>query len=92
MVMRKRLDTTGRTAPGTRENLLTFSSSNCFPLTLLLKVAIFTVQNGAKKLKITGTLACGYSSEGTQRELSNEYQHDMETIVLIKVAILFKIR
>ena len=25
---------------------------------------------------MTETLANGYSSEGTQRELSNEYQHD----------------
>ena len=29
-----------------------------------------------KTLKITETLACGYSSERTQWELSNEYQHD----------------
>ena len=29
-----------------------------------------------KPLKMTETLANGYSSESTQRELSNEYQHD----------------
>ena len=29
-----------------------------------------------KTWKITETLANGYSPEGTQRELSNEYQHD----------------
>ena len=28
-----------------------------------------------KKLKVTETMAHGYSSESTQRELSNEYQH-----------------
>ena len=30
-----------------------------------------------KTLKITETLANGYSSERSQRELSNDYQHDM---------------
>ena len=30
-----------------------------------------------KAKKMTKTLANGYSSEYTQRELSNEYQHDM---------------
>ena len=30
-----------------------------------------------KTRKITETLPNGYSSESTQRELSNEYQHDM---------------
>ena len=29
-----------------------------------------------KTCKMTETLACGYSSESTQREHSNEYQHD----------------
>ena len=29
-----------------------------------------------KKMKMTETLANGYSSESTQRELSNEYQDD----------------
>ena len=29
-----------------------------------------------KTWEITETLAYGYSSESTQRELSNEYQHD----------------
>ena len=36
-----------------------------------------------KALKITETLANGYSSESTQQELSNEYQHD-------KVSMFFK--
>ena len=42
-------------------------------LTLMLLVAIITIQIDAKKAE---TLACGYSSERTQWELSNEYQHD----------------
>ena len=33
-------------------------------------------QNEAKNLKITKTLANGYSSESPQGELSNEYQND----------------
>ena len=36
-----------------------------------------------KMKKMTETLAYGYSSEGTQRELSKEYQHD-------RVKMLFK--
>ena len=75
----------------------------CIMLTLMLLVAIFTIQNDAKKVendwnpgtgiliweyseraiqwiptwqKMTETLTQGYSSESTQRELSNEYQHD----------------
>ena len=35
------------------------------------------IHNDAKmQNKMTGTLANGYSSESTWRELSNEYQHD----------------
>ena len=34
-----------------------------------------------KTSKITETLAYGYSSESTRRELSNEYQHDRVKIV-----------
>ena len=33
-------------------------------------------KNGAETCKMTETLANGYSSESTQQELSNEYQHD----------------
>ena len=36
-----------------------------------------------KSVKIIETLANGYSSESTQRELSNEYQHD-------RVKMIFK--
>ena len=35
---------------------------------------ILPIQNDAKKPE---TLALGYSSESTQQELSNEYQHEM---------------
>ena len=37
---------------------------------------MWPIQNDAKYLKMTETLANGYSSESTQRELSNEYLHD----------------
>ena len=44
----------------------------------MLLVAILAKQNDAKNLKkMTETLTHGYSSESTQGELSNEYQHDM---------------
>ena len=36
-----------------------------------------------KKRKLTETLANGYSSESTQRELSNEYQHDRVKMIFI---------
>ena len=46
-------------------------------LTLMLVVAnLAKIQNDTKTLKMTETLANGYSSESTQRELSNEYQDD----------------
>ena len=35
---------------------------------------MWPIQNEAKNLKMTETLANGYSSESTQRELSSEYQ------------------
>ena len=38
---------------------------------------ILPIQNGAKKLKMTETLAYGFSSESNQQELSSEYEHDM---------------
>ena len=37
---------------------------------------------------MTKTLANGYSSESTQRELSNEYQHDSVLIVFKDFCIL----
>ena len=43
----------------------------------MLLVANLTNTNNAKKTeKMTKTLAHEYSSESTQRELSNEYQND----------------
>ena len=36
---------------------------------------------------MTKTLANGYSSESTQRELSNEYQHDRVEMVLKNLCI-----
>ena len=41
-----------------------------------------------KTLKITETLANGYSYEGTQRELSNEYQDDSVWRVFKEFCIL----
>ena len=46
---------------------------------------IWSKQYYAKILKMTKTLAHGYSSESTRRELSNEYQHEM---VFKKLCIL----
>ena len=41
-----------------------------------------------KTRKITGTLANGYSSESTPRELSNEYQDDRVSMVFQESCIL----
>ena len=41
-----------------------------------------------KPLKMTETLAHAYSSESTQRELSNEYQHDRVQMVFKDLCIL----
>ena len=43
---------------------------------MLLVTNFAFIQNDAKKRKMTEILAYGYSSEKTQRELSNEYQFD----------------
>ena len=40
--------------------------------------------------KMSETLAYGYSSEGTQRELSNEYQHDRVWMIYKNLFILKK--
>ena len=56
-----------------------------YVLTLMLLVANLANTNCCKKTwKFTETLANGYSSESTQRELSNEYQHDSVLIVFFK--------
>ena len=44
---------------------------------MVLVTVIWPIQKDAKTLKMTETLAHGYSSESTQQELSNKYQHDM---------------
>ena len=40
-----------------------------------------------KTWKITETLANGYASESTRRELSNEYQHDRAFMVFTNVCV-----
>ena len=37
---------------------------------------------------MTETLAIGYSSESTQRELSNEYQHDRVKLVFTNLRVI----
>ena len=37
---------------------------------------------------MTETLAHGYSSESTQRELSNEYQHDRVSMVFKRICVI----
>ena len=52
-------------------------SPHCMPLTPMLLVANLANTKWCEKaLKITETLTNGYSSESTQRALSNEYQHN----------------
>ena len=41
-----------------------------------------------KMMKMTEALARGYSSESTQRELSNEYQHDRVLMVFQCITLL----
>ena len=41
-----------------------------------------------KSWKMTETLANGYSSESTQRELLNEYQHDRVSMVFKDFSVL----
>ena len=58
---------------------LGYSPSTCLKalLTLILLGANLAIQNDAQNLKkMAETLVYGYSSESTQQELSNEYQHD----------------
>ena len=52
-------------------------------LTLMLLVANLVNTND----RMTETLANGYSSERTQRELSNEYQHDRVWMVFKNICI-----
>ena len=48
----------------------------CYFYPLCCWLLIWPIHNYAKKWKMTETLVNGYPSESTQRELSNEYQHD----------------
>ena len=58
-------------------------------LTLMLLVANLANTKGCKKPeKITETLANGYSSESTRRELSNEYQDDRVSMFFQESCIL----
>ena len=41
----------------------------------LMQQNAWPIQNDPKTWKVTETLACGYLSESTQWELSNEYQY-----------------
>ena len=47
-----------------------------------------SIQKDAKNLKIPETLSNGYSFESTQRELSNEYQHDRIEMVFKNLCVL----
>ena len=59
-----------------------------YTLTLLLLLANLTNTKWCKKLvKLTETIANGYSSESTQQELSNEYQHNKVSMVLKNLCI-----
>ena len=50
----------------------------------MLLVAIWPIQNDAKPLKMTETMAHGYSFESTQQKLSNEYKHDRVWMFFLK--------
>ena len=59
----------------------------CLLLPLMLLVANLTPQKMMQKIwKMIETLANGYSSERSQRELSNEYQHDRVLMVFKNLA------
>ena len=47
----------------------------------LLLVNLVNTKLSKKSKKMTETLVCRYSSDSTQRELSNEYQHDRVQMV-----------
>ena len=60
-----------------------------FNLTLMLLVAnLANTKLCRKHKKITETLAHGYSSESTMRELSNEYQHERVQMLSKNLCIL----
>ena len=55
---------------------------------LCLLVLWMNVASALEELEMTETLAYGYSPESTQREFSNEYQHDMVSMVFKSLCIL----
>ena len=55
---------------------------------MLLVANLANTKRCKKKRKITETLANGYSSESTRRELSNEYQDDRVSMVFQESCIL----
>ena len=55
---------------------------------MLLVANLANTKNAKKHRKITETLAKGYSSESTRRELSNEYQDDRVSMVFQESCIL----
>ena len=58
-------------------------------LTLMLQWWLFwPIQMMQKKTKLIETMAPGYSSASTQRELSHEYQHDRIWIVIKDMCVL----
>ena len=64
-------------SPQIKQKIKFLSFFNILSLTLMLLVANLADTKCFKiPLKMTETLAHGYSSESTQRELSNEYEHD----------------
>ena len=59
------------------------------PLTLMLLVRYLgDTKLCEKPRKMTETLANGYSSESTPRELSNEYQHDRVWMIFKNLCVL----
>ena len=59
-------------------------------LTIMLWL-IRPLQNDALSSKMNETLANGYPSESTQRELSNEYQHNRVSKMVFKFGLKVKI-
>ena len=55
---------------------------------MLLVANLANTKKCKKPRKITETLANGYSSESTRRELSNEYQDDRGSMVFQEYCIL----
>ena len=57
-------------------------------ITLILLLAnLANTKIMRETLKLTETLANGYSYESTRRELSNEYQHDRVLMVFEKICV-----